>query len=209
MTAQAKFPLPKLSNFLDELRDDIINGKGFLLFKGLPVTQWGNHKSAVAYMGLGTYLGYFVSQNGLGHVLGHVKDTGADPTQIDKVRIYRTRARQFFHADDSDIVGLLCIARALEGDDPARFVANMAKAKRKGRIFVDYLRNGRGSTAIMPFSARARAGAPVSVPVSWTELRELDSAHPYGVRDAATLIERANGRGLQGWGVADQVLPDL
>lgn len=68
-------------------------------------------------MGLGTYLGYFISQNGLGHVLGHVKDTGADPTQIDKVRIYRTRARQFFHADDSDIVGLLCIARALEGGE--------------------------------------------------------------------------------------------
>ena len=68
-------------------------------------------------MGLGTYLGYFVSQNGLGHVLGHVKDTGADPTQIDKVRIYRTRARQFFHADDSDIVGLLCIHRSLEGGE--------------------------------------------------------------------------------------------
>jgi hypothetical protein len=68
-------------------------------------------------MGLGTCLGYFVSQNGLGHVLGHVKDTGADPTQIDKVRIYRTTARQFFHADDCDIVGLLCIAKSLEGGE--------------------------------------------------------------------------------------------
>jgi hypothetical protein len=68
-------------------------------------------------MGLGTYLGYFVSQNGLGHVLGHVKDVGADATQTDKVRIYRTTARQFFHADDCDIVGLLCIARALEGGE--------------------------------------------------------------------------------------------
>ena len=55
--------------------------------------EWGNHKSAIAYMGLGTYLGYFVSQNGKGHVLGHVKDLGEDPTQIDKVRIYRTNAR--------------------------------------------------------------------------------------------------------------------
>jgi hypothetical protein len=50
--------------------------------------KWGNHKSAVAYMGLGTYLGYFVSQNGRGHVLGHVKDLGEDSKQIDKVRIY-------------------------------------------------------------------------------------------------------------------------
>jgi len=68
-------------------------------------------------MGLGTYLGYFVSQNSRGHVLGHVKDLGEDPTQIDKVRIYRTNARQFFHVDDCDIVGLLCIARALEGGE--------------------------------------------------------------------------------------------
>lgn len=68
-------------------------------------------------MGLGTYLGYFVSQNSRGHVLGHVKDVGEDSSQIDKVRIYRTNARQYFHADDSDIVGLLCIARALEGGE--------------------------------------------------------------------------------------------
>jgi hypothetical protein len=68
-------------------------------------------------MGLGTYLGYFVSQNSRGHVLGHVKDLGEDSTQIDKVRIYRTNARQFFHADDSDLVGLLCVARALEGGE--------------------------------------------------------------------------------------------
>lgn len=68
-------------------------------------------------MGLGTYLGYFVSQNRHGHVLGHVKDVGDDASQIDKIRIYRTNARQFFHADDSDIVGLLCVARALEGGE--------------------------------------------------------------------------------------------
>ncbi|KAH9825879.1 taurine catabolism dioxygenase TauD [Teratosphaeria destructans] len=114
---KAKFPLPKFAPFLETLRKEILNGKGFLLFKGFPVQKWGNHKSAVAYMGLGTYLGYFVSQNGYGHVLGHVKDVGADPTQIDKVRIYRTTARQFFHADDSDIVGLLCIAKSLEGGE--------------------------------------------------------------------------------------------
>ncbi|KIN04740.1 hypothetical protein OIDMADRAFT_192060 [Oidiodendron maius Zn] len=110
-------PLPVLSILLASVRAEILNGKGFILFKGLPVVQWGNRKSAVAYMGLGTHLGYFVSQNGRGHVLGHVKDLGEDAKQIDKVRIYRTNARQFFHSDDSDIVGLLCIARALEGGE--------------------------------------------------------------------------------------------
>jgi hypothetical protein len=112
-----KFQLPTFSKFLEPLRKELINGKGFILFKGLPVAQWGNRKSAVAYMGLGTYLGYFVSQNSRGHVLGHVKDLGEDSTQIDKVRIYRTNARQFFHADDSDLVGLLCVAKALEGGE--------------------------------------------------------------------------------------------
>lgn len=115
--SKANFPLPNFAQFLESMRQELLNGKGFILFKGFPVQEWGNRKSAVAYMGLGTYLGYFVSQNGRGHVLGHVKDLGEDATQIDKVRIYRTNARQFFHADDSDIVGLLCIAKALEGGE--------------------------------------------------------------------------------------------
>lgn len=115
--SKENFPLPEFSKFLEPLRKELIDGKGFILFKNLPVKEWGNRKSAVAYMGLGTYLGYFVSQNGRGHVLGHVKDLGEDATQIDKVRIYRTNARQFFHADDSDLVGLLCVARALEGGE--------------------------------------------------------------------------------------------
>ncbi|MEO5866618.1 MAG: DNA ligase D, partial [Sphingomonas sp.] len=100
-------------------------------------------------------------------------------------------------------------SRALAESEPDRFIATMSKAKRKGLIFIDWLRNQRGSTAIMPYSARARSGAPVAVPVTWSELRDLDSAHPWGVRDADALIERANGRALAGWGFADQVLPDL
>ncbi|KAJ9609191.1 hypothetical protein H2200_006963 [Cladophialophora chaetospira] len=111
------FPLPALGPSLRTMRNELLNGKGFILYKGFPVNEWGNHKSAVAYMGLGSYIGYPVSQNGRGHILGHVKDLGEDSTQIDKVRIYRTNARQFFHADDCDVVGLLCIARAESGGE--------------------------------------------------------------------------------------------
>ncbi len=100
-------------------------------------------------------------------------------------------------------------ARALAQAEPERFVAVMTKARRTGKIFIDYLRNGRGATAIMPFAARARAGAPVAAPVSWTELRDLPSAHEWSVRDGARLLARANSRALQGWGVADQELPDI
>lgn len=87
------FKLNKLATLLESIRKETLDGKGFILFKGFPVEKWGNHKSAVAYMGLGTYLGYFISQNGRGHVLGHVKDVGDDPTQTHRVRIYRTNAR--------------------------------------------------------------------------------------------------------------------
>ncbi len=115
--SKSNFPLPTLSTVLEEVRGDLVDGKGFVLFKGFPADRWDAQKSATAYMGLGTYLGYFVSQNGRGHVLGHVKDVGDDPTQIHRVRIYRTTARQFFHADDGDLVGLLCVHRALEGGE--------------------------------------------------------------------------------------------
>ena len=59
---------------------------------------------------------------------------------------------------------------AMEADTPERYVSKMTKSVRTGRIFVDYLRNGRGATAVVAYSTRARAGAPVSTPVGWDEL---------------------------------------
>lgn len=75
-------------------------------------------------------------------------------------------------------------AAMLAGQEPERFVATMSKAKRKGRIFVDWLRNQRGATAICPFSPRARAGAPVAVPVTWDELARLPAAASFGFAEA-------------------------
>jgi bifunctional non-homologous end joining protein LigD len=100
-------------------------------------------------------------------------------------------------------------ARALSAAEPDRFTANLKKATRKDKIFIDYLRNQRGATAVLPYVARARENAPVAAPITWTELREQETSKRYTIRDAATLIERAAGRALQGWGEAEQVLPDL
>jgi bifunctional non-homologous end joining protein LigD len=62
------------------------------------------------------------------------------------------------------------LAVAMVRDAPTRFVANMGKVHRRGKIFVDYLRNGRGATAVAPYSTRARTGAPVAAPITWKEL---------------------------------------
>ena len=100
-------------------------------------------------------------------------------------------------------------SEALSMAEPDRFVATMSKAKRKGRIFIDWLRNQRGATAVLPYSARAREGAPVAVPVSWRELDDFKSAHPFSIRDIDRVLRRAEGKALSGWGFAAQTLPDL
>ncbi len=100
-------------------------------------------------------------------------------------------------------------ARALASADPKRFVATMTKSKRSGRIFIDWLRNQRGSTAVIPYSVRARAGAPIAAPVSWTELREIETAGVWTLRDADKLLRRAASPALAGWGMARQTLPDV
>lgn len=101
------------------------------------------------------------------------------------------------------------LAQAVAQSDPENFTAALPKAQRKGRIFVDYLRNQRGATAVMPYSARARSGAPVAAPITWKEMETIDTPAHWHVGDAAELVKRAASKALAGWGRADQVLPDL
>jgi len=99
------------------------------------------------------------------------------------------------------------LAQAMAESEPERFTATMSKEKRKGKIFVDWLRNARGSTAIVPYSARAHPTAPVAAPVSWDELGRIRSARKFTIRDAAKRLERAKSGALAGWGHARQRLP--
>ena len=71
------------------------------------------------------------------------------------------------------------VARTLAEANPEQLTVNMSKTRRKGRVFIDYLRNGRGATAITNWSTRARPGAPVAVPVRWNELGRLKSANAW------------------------------
>lgn len=100
-------------------------------------------------------------------------------------------------------------ALALAQANPERFTAALAKAKRTGKIFIDYLRNQRGATAVMPYSARSRPFAPIAVPLTWEELRDLDSTNHWHIGDAPEILKRATSKDLAHWGRADQILPDL
>jgi bifunctional non-homologous end joining protein LigD len=84
------------------------------------------------------------------------------------------------------------LAIRMAEDEPDRFTANLSKARRKGRLFIDYLRNERGSTAICPWSIRSREGAPVAVPLEWDEVPKLKKANGFTLADA---VGRAKDKG--------------
>ncbi len=99
------------------------------------------------------------------------------------------------------------MARVMAAENPDRYLAEMSKTRRKGRIFVDYLRNGRGATAIAPFSTRARKGAPVAWPVAWSALSRLGSADRFTVEAVADNLKKLNKDPWAGYFDVDQVLP--
>ena len=110
------FPLSTLSSKLQTLRQQLIRGLGFQLWSGLPIRHYSPDEAATIFCGLGSHLGQACSQNAQGHLLGHVQDTTAN-AQDTNVRIYQTAARQTFHTDSADVVGLLCLNEAKSGGD--------------------------------------------------------------------------------------------
>jgi bifunctional non-homologous end joining protein LigD len=76
------------------------------------------------------------------------------------------------------------VAEEIVRDVPAAYVATMSKAKRKGKIFVDYFCNDHTATAIADFGVRARPGAPVAVPLDWKELGKLQAANQFTIKNA-------------------------
>ena len=110
------FPLPTLGPVLDRLRAEVLDGRGFVLLRGVPVEDRPVGESATAYWGIGTYFGSARSQNAQGHLLGHVYDLGRGLSATNpNLRSYATAERQNFHIDRCDVVALLCLRRARSG----------------------------------------------------------------------------------------------
>ena len=108
------------------------------------------------------------------------------------------RARDFAQA----------VAEAAREADPLRYVATASKRLRKGRIFVDWLRNGRGATSIASFSVRARAGAPVAMPLRWEELGRVAGGAAYDIGNAVARLKRMKRHPWEGIGSVRQSLPE-
>jgi bifunctional non-homologous end joining protein LigD len=101
------------------------------------------------------------------------------------------------------------LCTALAETEPERFTVALPKKQRRGRILLDFLRNQRTATAIMPYSARARSGMPVAAPVTWDELEGIERSDAFTIADVEQLLKRARSRALKGWGQAAQQLPTL
>ncbi len=99
------------------------------------------------------------------------------------------------------------MARMLAAEEPDRYLAEASKERRKGRIFIDWLRNGRGATAIAPYSTRARSTAPVAWPLAWNALSSLKNAHATTVENAGALARRQKRDPWEKYFAVEQLLP--
>ena len=112
--SRENFPLRALGEIMVDVRRELLDGRGIVMLQNFPIDELDRQGQAIAYLGLGSYLGRPMSQNMQGHILGHVKDLGGDyanPT----TRGYLTRAELRFHADGCDYVGLLCLKTPMSG----------------------------------------------------------------------------------------------
>lgn len=121
--SSAEFPLRHFDKHLGKLAEKLTKGIGFEILRGLPVEQYSQEFAATIFCGIGSHLGSARSQNAQGHILGHVRDAGADANNPN-TRIYQTNERQTFHTDSADVVGLLCIREAMKGGKSLLVSAN-------------------------------------------------------------------------------------
>ena len=110
------FPLSALAEVMADVRRELLDGRGMVMMQNFPIDRFDREAYAIAYLGLGSYMGETMSQNRQGHILGHVKDLGGDYADPN-TRGYMTRAEMLFHADACDYVGLLCLHGAKSGGE--------------------------------------------------------------------------------------------
>ena len=107
------FPIQDLSDEINYFVDELENGRGFLLIRGLPIERYTDEEASIIYYGLGLHMGMPVAQNPKGEMLGHVKAVGDGNNK--NTRVYQTNNVLPYHTDLSDVVGLLSLRKAKTG----------------------------------------------------------------------------------------------
>jgi hypothetical protein len=111
------FVVPQLRRRLDTISDELIHGRGLALIRGIPVAHYTRRQAAIAFWGIGLFMGVPVSQNAKGHLLGHVADLGGTSLTNPTNRGYQTHETLPFHCDSCDVVALLCLHPARSGGE--------------------------------------------------------------------------------------------
>ena len=163
------FPLATFGVHIAGLKQTLLSGVGLEVLRGLPIENYSQAFAATIFCGIGAHIGSARSQNADGHILGHVRDIGADANDP-KSRIYQTSERQTFHTDSADVVGLLCIREAKEGGESllvsAETIYNRMKQERPDlleKLFDPIATDRRGE---IPDGAKPYMEIPV---LSWLE----------------------------------------
>ena len=163
------FPLATFCVHIAGLKQTLLSGVGIEVLRGLPIENYSQAFAATIFCGIGAHIGSARSQNADGHILGHVRDIGADANDP-KSRIYQTSERQTFHTDSADVVGLLCIREAKEGGKSllvsAETIYNRMKQERPDlleKLFDPIATDRRGE---IPDGAKPYMEIPV---LSWLE----------------------------------------
>ena len=154
--SRESFPLPRLAAKLAAVLHELLEGRGFVMMRGFPVERHDIATAAIAYLGIGRHFGSLRSSNGRGHLLGHVKDVGAD-IKDGNTRFYQTNRRLEYHTDSADIVGLLCLQTAKSGGES--FLASSVTVYNEiRRRRPDLL-----PAAFLPFSTDRRGEVPAGM----------------------------------------------
>ncbi|MDC1481976.1 TauD/TfdA family dioxygenase [Ascidiaceihabitans sp.] len=163
------FPLATFCVHIAGLKQTLLSGVGIEVLRGLPIENYSQAFAATIFCGIGAHIGSARSQNADGHILGHVRDIGADANDP-KSRIYQTSERQTFHTDSADVVGLLCIREAKVGGESllvsAETIYNRMKQERPDlleKLFDPIATDRRGE---IPDGAKPYMEIPV---LSWLE----------------------------------------
>mgnify|MGYP002641477168 CR=1 FL=1 len=115
---------PMIARLANEVRSELVDGKGFVVLRGLPVDRWSRRNTFIAYWLLGNTLGQPVPNNSLGDMIGHVADLGRD-VDAATTRGYDTNAQLAYHCDQCSIVGLICLQKSKSGG-LSKLVSSMA-----------------------------------------------------------------------------------